>query len=75
MKTMTCTQLGGACHQEFTAQTFEEIIELSKAHGLEMFHAKDAAHLEAITQMMALMQTPAAMQSWLAAKQKEFESL
>ena len=28
MKTMTCKQLGGACDQEFTAKTFEEIAEM-----------------------------------------------
>lgn len=75
MKTMTCKQLGGACDQEFTAETFEEIIELSKKHGMEMFQTSDAAHTEAITNMMAMMQTPEAMQNWIAAKRKEFEAL
>lgn len=36
MKTMTCKQLGGACDKEFSANTFEEIAELSKQHGMEM---------------------------------------
>ncbi|MFS4468741.1 hypothetical protein [Maribacter sp. 2210JD10-5] len=40
MKTMTCKQLGGACDQEFRAYTFEEIAELSKNHGMEMFPKK-----------------------------------
>jgi len=30
MKKMTCNQLGGACEKEFTANTFEEMAELSK---------------------------------------------
>jgi hypothetical protein len=34
MKTMNCRQLGGACDKEFHANTFEEIAELSKAHGI-----------------------------------------
>lgn len=34
MKTMTCKQLGGACDKEFHAQTFEEMAELSKQHGM-----------------------------------------
>ena len=37
MKTMTCRQLGGACELEFRANTFEEMAELSKKHGMEMF--------------------------------------
>ena len=30
MKTMTCMQLGGACEKEFTANTFDDIEEMSK---------------------------------------------
>ena len=28
MKTMTCNQLGGACNQTFSAETFDEIADL-----------------------------------------------
>ena len=48
MKTMTCMQLGGACDKEFSAGTFGEIAELSKAHGSEMFQSGDEAHLQAM---------------------------
>lgn len=34
MKTMTCKQLGGACDKEFHTETFEEMAELSKKHGM-----------------------------------------
>jgi hypothetical protein len=37
MKTMTCKQLGGACDKEFYANSFEEMADLSKKHGMEMF--------------------------------------
>jgi len=37
MKTMTCNQLGGACDKEFQANTFEEMAEMSKKHGMEMY--------------------------------------
>ena len=37
MKTMTCNQLGGACDLEFHAETFDEMAQLSKQHGMEMF--------------------------------------
>lgn len=37
MKTMTCKQLGGACDIAFNANTFEEMADMSKKHGMEMF--------------------------------------
>ncbi|MEO8400077.1 MAG: DUF1059 domain-containing protein [Ignavibacteriaceae bacterium] len=75
MKTMTCKQLGGACDKEFHANTFEEIADMSKKHGMEMFQKKDDAHLEAMKKMQELMKTPDAMQKWMEDKRKEFEAL
>lgn len=75
MKTMTCKQLGGACEKAFQAETFEELAELSKLHGMEMFQKQDAEHLEAMQRITALMQQPNAMQEWFAAKKKEFNEL
>jgi hypothetical protein len=51
MKTMSFKQLGGACDQTFSANTFEEMASLSKEHGKEMFKKNDAAHLEAMRSM------------------------
>ena len=75
MKTMTCKQLGGACDKAFQAETFEEMVNLSKAHGMEMFQQADAIHLEAMNKIQELMQSPEAMQEWLESKRKEFEAL
>lgn len=75
MKTMTCKQLGGACDQHFTAATFEEMAQCSKQHGLEMFKQNDAAHLEAMQAMQALMQKPGAMEQWYEEKKRLFDSL
>lgn len=72
---MTCTQLGGACNLEFTANSFEEIAEQSKNHGTEMFQKGDQAHLDAMSKMQELMKSPDAMQKWFADKKLEFESL
>ena len=41
---MTCKQLGGACDLEFQANTFDEIAELSKKHGKEMFEENYPQH-------------------------------
>ena len=75
MKTMTCLQLGGACEQEFHANTFEEMAELSKQHAMEMIQKQDAAHLEAMRKMQDLMKNPDEMNKWFESKRKEFESL
>lgn len=75
MKTMTCKQLGGACDQTFTAQTYAEMAEQSKAHAAKMFEIKDQAHLDAMNEVMALMQDPVAMRKWLDDKKAEFEAL
>lgn len=75
MKTMTCKQLGGACDHEFHANTFEEIAELSKKHGLAMFKAMDTDHLNAMSDMKELMSDPSAMEDWYSSKQEEFNNL
>jgi len=77
MKTMTCKQLGGACNKEFHAESFEEISELSKQHGMEMFQKNDKAHLEAMNKMRALMVSADsdAMKNWMKTKRAEFDAL
>ncbi len=75
MKTMTCKQLGGACDEIFRAESFEEIAEMSKQHGMEMFQKKDEAHLSAMNKMQALMKAPEEMEKWFESKRKEFEDL
>lgn len=76
MKTMTCKQLGGACDQEFHADTFDDIAEQSKKHGMKMFQQQDEAHIKAMNDMQALMQkTPDTMNEWMDNKRKEFDAL
>ncbi|MFT6828518.1 MAG: hypothetical protein ACJAZV_001811 [Roseivirga sp.] len=75
MKTMTCKQLGGACNLEFHAETFNEIAEMSKLHGMEMYKIRDADHLKAMTEMQAFMQSPVSMRDWLESKMKAFDDL
>ena len=72
---MTCKQLGGACDKAFHANSFEEIAEMSKQHGMEMFQKNDEAHLKAMSEMQALMKKPEEMNSWFENKRKEFDSL
>ncbi len=75
MKTISCKQLGGACDKEFQADSFDEIAEMSKQHGKEMFERNDEAHLKAMNEMRELMQKPEAMKEWFENKKKEFDAL
>ncbi len=75
MKTMTCKQLGGACDEVFHANSFEEIAEMSKKHGMEMFQQGDEEHLKAMDEMQDLMKNPDAMKEWFETKRKEFDAL
>jgi len=75
MKTMTCEQLGGACDKAFHANSFEEIVQMSKMHGMEMFQKQDLQHMEAMQRVMKLMQQPEAMKAWFDDKKAEFEAL
>ncbi len=73
MKTMTCKQMGGACEETFSANTFEEMAELSKAHGMEMMQKQDAAHLKIMGEMKAIMDKPGAIEEYMAEKRKAFD--
>lgn len=75
MKTMRCSQLGGACEKEFSGESFDEIAEQSKTHGMDMFSQGDAAHLKAMNDMKSLMEEPGGMQAWFEARKKEFDEL
>jgi len=75
MKTMTCRQMGGACDLEFHADTFEEMAEMSKNHGREMFQKDDQPHLDAMKEMMTLKSSPNAMQDWFDGKRNIFNAL
>lgn len=77
MKTMYCHQLGGPpnCNVAFTATTFEEVAQLSHAHGTEMFAQQDEDHLKAMELMQILMQKPGDMKKWMQEREAEFEAV
>ncbi|WP_298772379.1 hypothetical protein [uncultured Shewanella sp.] len=75
MKTMNCKQLGGACKKTFSANTFEELVELSKQHGMDMLKKQDAAHVQAMAKVNILMQNPTEMQAWFDNIKAQFEDL
>jgi len=75
MKTMTCKQLGGACDKTFSADTFDEIVTMSKQHGMEMFEKNDKSHLDAMEEISVLMQDQSKMHEWFNQKKEEFNAL
>ncbi len=77
MKSMTCNELGGACDHVFSANTFEEIQEMSKQHGMEMFQKQDQPHIAAMQEMRATMVSADsdAMKNWMDEKRKAFDAL
>ena len=74
MKSMTCNQLGGACDQVFSGETFDDLAAQSQQHGKEMHEANDAPHMAAMSSMMELMKS-GELDSWMAARKAEFEQL
>ncbi|MEJ1238336.1 DUF1059 domain-containing protein [Chryseolinea sp. T2] len=74
MKTMTCSQLGGACEQKFSANTFDEIAKMVSMHAREMVQNGDAAHIEAMNEMRKSMTSPEAMNAWMEEKRNAFNS-
>lgn len=75
MKTMTCKQLGGACDKKFYSKTFEEMAEMSKKHGMEMYEKGDNEHIKVMKEMNDIMKDPETMKDWIENKQKEFDTL
>ena len=74
MKSMTCNQLGGACDQVFTGDTFDDLAVQSQKHGKEMYGANDGPHMASMDTMMELMKS-GGMDSWMSARKAEFEAL
>ena len=72
MKTMTCKQLGGACGQTFSANTFDEIAMMVSKHAREMVQQGDAAHIAAMNEMRDKMSSQEAMDAWMDEKRKAF---
>jgi len=72
---MTCKQLGGACEQKFSANTFDEIAMTVSHHAREMVQNGDRAHIDAMTEMRKNMSSPEAMNAWMNDKRQAFEAL
>ena len=72
---MTCQELGGACSQTFSADTFDEIAMMVSKHAREMVQQGDAAHIRAMNEMRSNMSSPDATNAWMDNKRKAFNAL
>lgn len=72
---MTCKELGGACNQTFSADTFDEIAKMVSMHAREMVQQGDADHIQAMNEMRSSMSSPDAMNAWMDEKRKAFSGL
>ncbi|NOT73545.1 MAG: DUF1059 domain-containing protein [Cyclobacteriaceae bacterium] len=75
MKTMTCEELGGACDQTFSANTFDEIAKMVSMHARGMVEKGDMDHINAMNEMRKNMTSPDAMKGWMDEKRKAFDAL
>lgn len=73
MKKTTCRAMAGACEFEITGETAEEMIEKSKAHGMDAMIKGDPAHLEAMEKMKKM--SPEDQQKFMEDFKNSFESL
>ena len=56
MKKLTCKELGGACDDEITGETFQEMGENSRNHVMGLMEKGDTSHNEAMEKMKNMSQ-------------------
>ena len=72
---MTCKQLGGSCDLEFSANTFQEILDMSQDHGQKMLKKRDMSHFEAMSMLQQTLTTKESIIKWARDKKDEFDRL
>ena len=75
MKTMTCTQLGGACDLALTGDDHNEIIKAQDQHLKAAVAAGDTAHEPALRDMKARWRKPVSGMKWYKQVQRDFAAL
>jgi predicted small metal-binding protein len=75
MKTMTCTQLGGACDLELRGETADEVIKAQDRHLREAVRAGDTAHEPALNDMKGRWRHPIKGMGWYKDTKATFAAL
>ncbi len=75
MKTMTCTQLGGACDLELTGATADEVIKAQDKHLKDAVAGGDDTHAEALQAMQGRWKHPVKGMGWYRQVKRDFAAL
>ena len=75
MKTMTCSQLGGACDLSHAGTDANEIIKAQDHHLRESVAAGSSAHEPALQDMKSRWRRPVSGLKWYRQVQREFAAL
>lgn len=75
MKTMTCSQLGGACDLELRGETADEVIQAQDKHLKEVVAAGDEAHRSALNDMKGRWRNPIKGMGWYKNTKRDFAAL
>ncbi len=75
MKTMTCSQLGGACDFQLHGETADEVIKLQDKHLNDMVAGGDGAHEGALKEMKGRWKHPVSGMKWYKKTKREFAAL
>jgi hypothetical protein len=72
LKTLTCKDLGGACEERISAETFEEMGQKCRTHVMEAVKSGDTAHKAAVDRMM--LSSPSDQAASMAGYRKKFDA-
>jgi predicted small metal-binding protein len=75
MKTMTCSQLGGACALAHAGDDANEIIKAQDRHLREVVAAGDTEHEPALRDMKGRWRRPVSGMKWYRKVQRDFAAL
>ena len=75
MKTMTCTQLGGACDLQLTGTTADEVIKAQDQHLRDAVAGGDGTHAEALQAMQGRWKHPVKGMGWYRQVKRDFAAL
>jgi hypothetical protein len=75
VKTMTCSQLGGACDLPLAGQTADDVIKAQDRHLREAVDAGDAAHEPALKEMKGRWKHPLKGMGWYKETKRAFAAL
>ncbi len=75
MKTMTCSQLGGACDFQLHGETADDVIKLQDTHLNDIVASGDETHEGALKEMKGRWKHPLTGLRWYKKTKRDFAAL